>query len=105
MHMRPVCAPVCSHCTQVRRPAQYTFLKEYNLSLKELGTLVNSASMDSHISYCVQCRDGGSLMCCDGCPAAYHAACLGLGDVPDASWFCPACLQVCACAPVHLCTG
>lgn len=41
---------------QVRRPAQFTYLAEYNLSLKELGTLVNSTYMDSHISYCVQCR-------------------------------------------------
>jgi len=55
------------------RSPQFTYLTEYNLSLKELGTLVNSSYMDSHISYCVQCRDGGDLMCCDGCPAAHHA--------------------------------
>jgi hypothetical protein len=78
----------------VRRPAQFTYLTDYNLSLKELGTLVNSTYMDSHISYCVQCRDGGDLMCCDGCPAAYHPACLGLVNVPDGSWFCPSCVQV-----------
>jgi hypothetical protein len=79
---------------QVRRPAQFTYLTDYNLSLKELGTLVNSTYMDSHISYCVQCKDGGDLMCCDGCPAAYHPACLGLINVPDGSWFCPSCVQV-----------
>lgn len=80
---------------QVRRPAQFTYLSEYNLSLKELGTLVNSTYTDSHISYCVQCRDGGELLCCDGCPAAYHAGCLGLHAVlQDAAWYCPSCVQV-----------
>lgn len=82
-------------CQQVRRPAQFTYLSEYNLSLKELGTLVNSTYTDSHISYCVQCRDGGELLCCDGCPAAYHAGCLGLHAVlQDAAWYCPSCVQV-----------
>lgn len=80
---------------QVRRPAQFTYLSEYNLSLKELGTLVNSTYTDSHISYCVQCKDGGELLCCDGCPAAYHAGCLGLHAVlQDAAWYCPSCVQV-----------
>lgn len=83
---------------QVRRPAQFTYLSDYNLSLKELGTLVNSTYMDSHISYCVQCKDGGELLCCDGCPAAYHPTCLGLTIVPDGSWFCPSCVQVSASA-------
>jgi hypothetical protein len=40
----------------VRRPAQFTYLTAYNLSLKELGQLVNSSYIDSHISYCIQVR-------------------------------------------------
>lgn len=56
--------------------------------------MVNSTYIDTHISYCVQCRDGGDLMCCDGCPGAYHPACLGLENVPNEPWFCPACIQV-----------
>ena len=64
--------------------------------------LVNSTHTDSHISFCVQCRDGGELLCCDGCPAAYHPACLGLqGMLQDAAWFCPSCVQV-SSAAVHL---
>lgn len=31
------------------------------------------------ICNCVQiCWDGGELVCCSECPAAYHAACLGV---------------------------
>jgi len=56
--------------------------------------MVNSEEIDSHISHCAQCRDGGDLLCCDGCPAAYHAGCVGLDEVPDERWYCPLCIQV-----------
>ena len=39
------------------------------------------------------CTLGGSLLCCDGCPAAYHIRCLGEGprSIPDGEWLCPEC--------------
>ena len=41
---------------------------------------------------CRACRDGGDLLCCDGCPAAFHPLCVGLHSVPlGDSWFCPDC--------------
>lgn len=33
---------------------------------------------------------GGSLLCCESCPAAFHPDCLGIG-MPDGSWFCSDC--------------
>lgn len=55
--VQQLCAlSACNCAAQVRRPAQFTYLTAYNLSLKELGTLVNSTYTDSHISFCVQCR-------------------------------------------------
>jgi hypothetical protein len=33
-------------------------------------------------------------MCCDGCPSAYHPACLGFEAAPGEAWYCPACVQV-----------
>jgi Fanconi anemia group M protein len=42
--------------------------------------------------FCVACADTlGLLVCCDGCPAAYHLACAGLSAVPPGEWFCRAC--------------
>ncbi|XP_062072915.1 autoimmune regulator [Lepus europaeus] len=44
---------------------------------------------------CAVCRDGGELICCDGCPRAFHLACLcpPLRDVPSGTWRCSGCLQ------------
>ena len=48
-----------------------------------------------HQDHCQVCWDGGSLVCCDGCPAAFHPACLGWTkkDVKNLAgamrWFCP----------------
>ena len=45
---------------------------------------------------CENCGKGGELLCCDGCPAAYHAACChppyaSIAGVPDGDWYCMAC--------------
>ena len=29
--------------------------------------------------FCLRCWDGGSLICCDICPASYHSKCLSKG--------------------------
>uniref|UniRef100_A0A8C6AJ46 Autoimmune regulator n=1 Tax=Monodon monoceros TaxID=40151 RepID=A0A8C6AJ46_MONMO len=44
---------------------------------------------------CAACRDGGELLCCDGCPRAFHLACLTppLHQIPSGTWRCSSCLQ------------
>ncbi|KAJ7544012.1 hypothetical protein O6H91_09G061600 [Diphasiastrum complanatum] len=43
-----------------------------------------------HQDECLVCWDGGLLLCCDGCPASYHAECLGVSDAQARlKWFCP----------------
>ncbi|KAF6384331.1 autoimmune regulator [Rhinolophus ferrumequinum] len=44
---------------------------------------------------CAVCHDGGELICCDGCPRAFHLACLSppLRQIPSGTWRCSSCLQ------------
>lgn len=44
-----------------------------------------------HISWCFVCSKGGKLICCAGCPAAFHAECIDLEDTPDDDWLCLDC--------------
>uniref|UniRef100_A0A8C9R0U1 Nuclear receptor binding SET domain protein 2 n=1 Tax=Scleropages formosus TaxID=113540 RepID=A0A8C9R0U1_SCLFO len=51
-----------------------------------------SYSHHSHVnvSWCFICSKGGSLLCCESCPAAFHPDCLNIA-MPDGSWFCNDC--------------
>uniref|UniRef100_A0A8D0HPM3 Autoimmune regulator n=1 Tax=Sphenodon punctatus TaxID=8508 RepID=A0A8D0HPM3_SPHPU len=42
---------------------------------------------------CAVCRDGGELICCDGCPRAFHLTCLvpPLTEIPIGPWRCVSC--------------
>ncbi|CAL5071019.1 unnamed protein product [Urochloa decumbens] len=68
------------------------------------GTRMKQACLDpGGDSVCSICNDGGDLLLCDHCPAAYHGDCLGLIGRPqegagagadiadDDHWFCPCC--------------
>ncbi|KAL6760187.1 hypothetical protein V8C86DRAFT_1761503, partial [Haematococcus lacustris] len=48
---------------------------------------------DGNTDSCVLCTLGGSLLCCDACPAAYHLRCLGESakSIPAGEWLCPEC--------------
>jgi hypothetical protein len=37
---------------------------------------------------CLQCFEGGKLICCDFCPMVYHEKCLGITakDMPKLTW-------------------
>uniref|UniRef100_UPI0037E780A0 autoimmune regulator n=1 Tax=Semicossyphus pulcher TaxID=241346 RepID=UPI0037E780A0 len=42
---------------------------------------------------CAVCKDGGELICCDGCPRAFHLTCLHppLTSIPSGPWQCEWC--------------
>jgi len=47
---------------------------------------------DGHEDVCTFCELAGSLVCCEGCPRAFHAQCIGIEEADVASlgdWFCP----------------
>ncbi|KAH7292110.1 hypothetical protein KP509_29G051900 [Ceratopteris richardii] len=50
-------------------------------------------SPDWNSDECVLCGMNGNLICCDGCPAAYHTRCVGISRtvLPPGEWFCPEC--------------
>nr|XP_048322407.1 DDT domain-containing protein PTM-like isoform X3 [Ziziphus jujuba var. spinosa] len=50
-------------------------------------------STDWNSDECCLCKMDGSLICCDGCPAAYHSKCVGVANdlLPEGDWFCPEC--------------
>jgi hypothetical protein len=57
--------------------------------MRDLVALVNtpelSGGVDVHMEACYACKEGGDLLCCDGCTAVYHLACAKLEAVPEVS--------------------
>ncbi|XP_010273302.1 PREDICTED: DDT domain-containing protein PTM [Nelumbo nucifera] len=50
-------------------------------------------TIDWNSDECCLCKMDGSLICCDGCPAAYHSRCVGISKdlLPEGDWYCPEC--------------
>jgi hypothetical protein len=48
---------------------------------------------DGNADTCCLCNQGGSLLCCDHCPASYHMRCIGeqAKSLPEGEWACPEC--------------
>jgi len=49
--------------------------------------------VDKNGDECRLCGMDGTLLCCDGCPAAYHSRCIGVMKmyIPEGPWHCPEC--------------
>ncbi|KAI3447667.1 hypothetical protein Pfo_004332 [Paulownia fortunei] len=62
-------------------------LHDIALMLANGQNLASSGSDDM----CAVCGDGGELIICNGCPRAFHAACLGLQCLPAEDWHCAYC--------------
>ncbi|XP_063078212.1 autoimmune regulator [Engraulis encrasicolus] len=58
-----------------------------------LGSKTASRPGDINDDECAVCKDGGELICCDGCPRAFHLGCLDppLSCIPSGSWRCMLC--------------
>lgn len=60
-----------------------------------LPSLPSEPQVNQNEDECAVCHDGGELICCDGCPRAFHLACLSppLQEIPSGLWRCSCCLQ------------
>ncbi|KAL6195903.1 hypothetical protein ACLB2K_031520 [Fragaria x ananassa] len=61
------------------------------VSKGELDT--TDVGLDRNSDECRLCGMDGTLLCCDGCPSAYHTRCIGVMklSIPEGSWYCPEC--------------
>lgn len=61
------------------------------------GSCLTEENMDDTTDWnsdeCCLCKMDGSLICCDGCPAAFHSRCVGIASdsLPEGDWYCPEC--------------
>ncbi|KAJ8749984.1 hypothetical protein K2173_013899 [Erythroxylum novogranatense] len=54
---------------------------------------VPDVGIDGNSDECRLCGMDGTLICCDGCPSAYHSRCIGVSKmhIPEGPWYCPEC--------------
>ncbi|XVE59499.1 hypothetical protein DITRI_Ditri05aG0050600 [Diplodiscus trichospermus] len=57
------------------------------------GNVSADVDVDGNSDECRLCGMDGTLLCCDGCPSAYHSRCIGVMKmhIPDGPWYCPEC--------------
>uniref|UniRef100_A0AAV1V355 Histone-lysine N-methyltransferase n=1 Tax=Peronospora matthiolae TaxID=2874970 RepID=A0AAV1V355_9STRA len=61
--------------------------------VKGTEIFINTDQNDLNEDACFRCGLAGELICCDGCPAAFHLNCTNLAIVPPGGipWFCSEC--------------
>ncbi|CAJ1968344.1 unnamed protein product [Sphenostylis stenocarpa] len=84
-----------AHAGMAARRQPYRHIYTSNgLTLHDIAlSLANGQNLTTGDSddMCAVCGDGGDLILCNGCPRAFHAACLGFQCVPDSGWQCLNC--------------
>ncbi|CAL0324196.1 unnamed protein product [Lupinus luteus] len=76
-----------------RKPYLHIYTPE-GISLHDLSiTLLKERrfSTSENDDLCSICQDGGDLLCCDGCPRAFHIDCVPLPCIPSGTWYCKYC--------------
>ncbi|KAK8961801.1 hypothetical protein KSP40_PGU019280 [Platanthera guangdongensis] len=75
--------------TSRRRNYSVVYDGESSIAQQEVDDIA-----DRNSDECCLCRMDGNLICCDGCPAAFHSRCVGVvkDHLPEGEWLCPACL-------------
>ncbi|PNT74608.1 hypothetical protein BRADI_1g18770v3 [Brachypodium distachyon] len=79
--------------TRVRRKRRGSSVK--SLADSSLPPEGSDDTDDGNSDECYLCGMDGNLLCCDGCPAAFHSKCVGVVEdlLPEGEWYCPECLM------------
>ncbi|XP_074128657.1 histone-lysine N-methyltransferase NSD2 isoform X1 [Sminthopsis crassicaudata] len=90
--MRCVRCPVAYHGGDGCLAAGCSVIASNNIICTNHFTARKGKSHHAHVnvSWCFVCSKGGSLLCCESCPAAFHPDCLNI-EMPDGSWYCNDC--------------
>ncbi|XP_015754821.1 PREDICTED: histone-lysine N-methyltransferase NSD2-like isoform X2 [Acropora digitifera] len=73
------CIPICSNLMVCSKH----FIRDKN---KAHHTHVN-------VNWCFVCSIGGTLICCESCPAAFHPECISYEGIPEGHFFCKDCAE------------
>ncbi|XP_060096163.1 histone-lysine N-methyltransferase, H3 lysine-36 specific isoform X7 [Heteronotia binoei] len=90
--MRCVRCPVAYHSNDFCLAAGTVILASNSMICPNHFTPRRGCRNHEHVnvSWCFVCSEGGSLLCCESCPAAFHRECLNI-DMPEGSWYCNDC--------------
>ncbi|XP_010218385.1 PREDICTED: histone-lysine N-methyltransferase NSD2 [Tinamus guttatus] len=90
--MRCVRCPVAYHAGDVCIAAGCAVIASNSIVCTNHFTATKGKTHHAHVnvSWCFVCSKGGSLLCCESCPAAFHPDCLNI-EMPDGSWYCNDC--------------
>ncbi|XP_022618390.1 histone-lysine N-methyltransferase, H3 lysine-36 and H4 lysine-20 specific-like [Seriola dumerili] len=90
--VRCVRCPVAYHATDLCMAAGSVVLSNNSIICPNHFTPRRGVKNHEHVnvSWCFVCTEGGSLLCCESCPAAFHRECLNI-EMPKGSWYCNDC--------------
>uniref|UniRef100_A0A8C2WZY1 Histone-lysine N-methyltransferase, H3 lysine-36 specific n=1 Tax=Cyclopterus lumpus TaxID=8103 RepID=A0A8C2WZY1_CYCLU len=90
--VRCVRCPVAYHATDLCMAAGCVVLSNNSIICPNHFTPRRGVKNHEHVnvSWCFVCTEGGSLLCCESCPAAFHRECLKM-EMPKGSWYCNDC--------------
>uniref|UniRef100_A0A8C7VBK6 Autoimmune regulator n=1 Tax=Oncorhynchus mykiss TaxID=8022 RepID=A0A8C7VBK6_ONCMY len=72
---------------------KYHHKEESSTRVRDVSDCSSNTVAQRNDDECAVCKDGGELICCDGCPRAYHLTCLDppLTTIPSGTWRCQSC--------------
>uniref|UniRef100_A0A3Q1EBY2 Nuclear receptor binding SET domain protein 1b n=1 Tax=Acanthochromis polyacanthus TaxID=80966 RepID=A0A3Q1EBY2_9TELE len=90
--VRCVRCPVAYHATDLCMAAGSVVLSNNSIVCPNHFAPRRGVKNHEHVnvSWCFVCTEGGSLLCCESCPAAFHRECLNI-EMPKGSWYCNDC--------------